>query len=499
MSFQSALKKFRTNNLYKLYSEDCDNDYVEAYEPGKLSKSKIQLTDKAKDEGFLVQSQKNPFINRKEIIDSRPYNDNEMVYDVLTREWDIEDTSTFYILDKDPEIREAQLRLIDAANEHVIPQGWKIVKATVNKEVTRARAIDVRKKYNRVFTKRETYPIVEAKNPSLLFVDDDGSGSATGGVSDKITPYLHTSMSISEAKQALKTKEKAETTLFQVRNDGAWGYHSNVNQTFKSMILRKPDEHPYLYYGIEIEVDLPYGQNKESMVNDVLAVGKGLFTAESDSTINNGYELISRPLSYKMWTSPEIIQILEDVFKVLYSYGYCDEKKNNVGMHISLSKKFFNHGEKQFKDSIVDLSWIWTYGLDELMPLIGRKPTQFCESLKVIAENRVNGSEYGYIDIRLNKNKLKMSDISYNRRQAINVSSENRIEIRSFAVPETVLHLLASIDLCRSVAHFSREMNPEDANLEQVVFYKDSPFLHQFFKENNVKLSQDKIKNYMEV
>ena len=81
MSFQSALKKFRTNNLYKLYSEDCDNDYIEAYEPGKLSKSKIQLTDKAKDEGFLVQSQKNPFINRKEIIDSRPYNDNEMVYE----------------------------------------------------------------------------------------------------------------------------------------------------------------------------------------------------------------------------------------------------------------------------------------------------------------------------------------------------------------------------------------------------------------------------------
>ena len=500
MSIQSALKKFRKNNLYQLQSDDCSNDTIEVYEPGKSSKSTIQLTDEAKEKGFLIQLQRNPFFEgRKEVIDSRPYNNNEMVYDILIRDWDSTVGTVFYILDKDTEIRKLQLELIIGNDEDKLPIGWRQVKATVNKEVNAYRIIDAHKKYNRTYAKREARPVVEPKDSSLLFVDDEQQGSISGGISEKIRPELYSTMSTIEAKQALKVREKSETTLFPVRNDGAWNYHSSLNSGFKSMILRKPDERPYLYYGVEIEVDLPSGENRDHMIRDVLAVGKGLFTAETDSTINNGYELVSRPLSYKMWTSPEIIKILEDVFKTLYSYGYYNTFRDNVGMHINLSKKFFEKGDKGYRNTVVDLSWIWTYGLDELMPLIGRRPTNYCESLKTVVKNRLDGSEFSFMDIRLNKEKLDFNNIRFDRRQAINLTNEQRIEIRSFAVPETVLHLLASIDLCRSVSHFSREMKPEDANLEQIVFYKDSPFLSQFFKENKVQLSQDKIKNYMEV
>lgn len=500
MSLQSALKKFRKNNLYQLQSEDCSNDTIEVHEPGKSSKSTIQLTNEAKEKGFLIQFQSNPFFNnRKEVIDSRPYNNNEMIYDVLIKEWYGESGSVFYILDKDPEIRKFQLELIMGDSEEKLPLGWKLVKATVNKEVNKYRVIDAHKKYNRTYAKKVEQLVKTAKDTALLFIDDERQGLISGGVSEKIRPEIYSAMSTVEAKQALKVREKSETTLFPVRNDGAWNYHSNLNNGFKSMILRRPDERPYLYYGIEIEVDLPSDENRNHMIRDVLAVGKGLFTAETDSTISNGYELVSRPLSYKMWTSPEIIKILEDVFKTLYSYGYCNTFRDNVGMHISLSKKFFEKGGKGYRNTVVDLSWIWTYGLDELMPLIGRRPTNYCESLKTAVKNRLDGRELSFMDVRLNKDKLDFDNIRFDRRQAINLTNEQRIEIRSFAVPETVLHLLASIDLCRSVAHFSREMKPEDANLEQIVFYKDSPFLSQFFKENKVQLSQDKIKNYMEV
>lgn len=501
MSLQSALKKFRKNNLYQLQSEDCQNDTIEVYEPGKSSKSTVQLTDEAKEKGFLIQLQNNPFFdNRKEVIDSRPYNNNEMIYDILVRGWDSASSgSVFYILDKDPEIRASQLKLIISDDEARLPIGWKMAKATINKEVNRYRLIDTQKKYNRIYAKKEIQPVVTSKDENLLFIDDERQGMMSEGVSEKISPRLYSNMSTMEAKQAIKARERSETTLLPVRNDRVWNYHSSMNSGFKSMILRKPDERPYLYYGVEIEVDLPNGENREHMIRDVLAVGKGLFTAETDSTINNGYELVSRPLSYKMWTSPEVIRILEDVFKTLYSYGYCSTFRNDVGMHISLSKKFFEKGDKGYKNTVVDLSWIWTYGLDELTPLIGRAPTSYCESLKTVVKNRLDGHEFSFMDIRLNKEKLGFDNIRYDRRQAINLTNEQRIEIRSFAVPETVLHLLASIDLCRSVAHFSREMKPEDANLEQIVFYKDSPFLSQFFKENKVQLSQDKIKNYMEV
>ena len=103
------------------------------------------------------------------------------------------------------------------------------------------------------------------------------------------------------------------------------------------MFYRDKHEHPHLYYGLEVEVSFEI-KNMQPRIVDVAAEfirrTKGLFVAESDSSLQNGIEFISRPTSYKMWTHPETIKLLRDGFDYLKSQGaYIDQPKRN-GIHI---------------------------------------------------------------------------------------------------------------------------------------------------------------------
>ena len=157
-----------------------------------------------------------------------------------------------------------------------------------------------------------------------------------------------------------KQKNKIEAKLFQLSNNNVVRrYHDSADNFIKSTKLRMPDEKPYLYYGIELEMCIPFDRSTNNFAKEMLQVSKGLFVAECDSSLDNGIEFISRPLSYRRWKSQEVQQILNDMKEVAKRFNYDRMSQDTAGMHVHLSKLFFQKNTaKTTNEQIDDLNWI---------------------------------------------------------------------------------------------------------------------------------------------
>ena len=301
-----------------------------------------------------------------------------------------------------------------------------------------------------------------------------------------------------------KQKNKMETTLFQLSNNTTVKrYHDPADSFIKTTKLRMPDEKPYLYYGVELEMCVPISISTNSFAKEMLEAGKGLFVAENDSSLDNGVEFISRPLSYKRWKSPEVQRILEDMKGTALKYGYDQMSQDSAGMHVHLSSLFFQKNTTKSKnEQIDDLNWIIQNYEKELRPITGREPGNYNRSmftnierdLKIFIESR-------HIKQATITTKMDKVRIPTDHHSLISMSgSGNTVEVRAFKGTCDPLTIMARIELCRNLAHFARKYDIENMTLDKAFNCKQSPFLEQYVKENKISIdSKKKLKSTQSV
>ena len=301
-----------------------------------------------------------------------------------------------------------------------------------------------------------------------------------------------------------KQKNKLETKLFQLSNNNmVRRYHDSTDNFIKSTKLRMPDEKPYLYYGIELEMCIPFDRSTSNFAKEMLEAGKGLFVAESDSSLDNGVEFISRPLSYKRWKSPEVQQILNDMKKVAEKFRYDQMCQDSAGMHVHLSKLFFQKNTtKTTNEQIDDLNWIIQNYEKELRPITGREPGDYNRSmfsnierdLKAFIESR--NLKQATITTKIDKTRIPMDHHSM-----ISMSNSGEtVEVRAFKGTCDPLTIMARIELCRNLAHFARKYDIENMTLDKAFNCKQSPFLEQYIKDNKIEVdSKKKLKSSQNV
>ena len=235
----------------------------------------------------------------------------------------------------------------------------------------------------------------------------------------------------------------------------------------------------------------------------MLKAGKGLFVAESDSSLDNGVEFISRPLSYKMWKSQEVQQILSDMKKVAESFRYDEMSQNSAGMHVHLSKLFFQKNTtKTTNEQIDDLNWIIQNYEKELRDITGREPGDYNRSMFTNIERDLRS----FIESRNLKQatittKIDKTRIPMDHHSMVSMSnSGDTIEVRAFKGTDDPLTIMARIELCRNLAHFARKYSIENMTLDKAFNCKQSPFLEEFIKNNNINIdSKKKLKSSQNV
>ena len=299
-------------------------------------------------------------------------------------------------------------------------------------------------------------------------------------------------------------KEYVETHLFIV-DDYLQDYHcrSNGHDYFKGMFYRNENEHPYLYYGIELEIGFDYDYvqvfrdedyddwSPTDEITDILKefsrITDGMFVYEKDGSVQNGVELISRPTSYAKWTDPETVEKLKKGLEYLKSEGAYLEQPNGNGMHIHISKKFFDFGKterEQRDEAYQELDWLFQFYQPEFEKIAGRKYTGYCRGKMQMIKDRYCFGTRSFDDLykaelKEEKKMKKGGMIPREDHSFALIMSGRTVEARIFQSTINYKQVLANIEFMRNLAHAVRDKNVEGKTLEQILATKDGTYLDE--------------------
>lgn len=316
-------------------------------------------------------------------------------------------------------------------------------------------------------------------------------------------------------------KEYIETHLF-VSDKVLRGYHDTGRHSIlKQTPYRMPNEKPYLYYGIEIEVSFDedylsvnyqnddyYDDSEETsddcstMLDEFTDATKGLFIYERDGSLTNGVEFISRPLSYAQWTNPETIKLIDAGTEVLKKWGAFKEQPDTNGMHIHISKKFFDYGENTARDGrdcmYQDMDWLFQYYQPELEQIGGRKYTQYCDSkINKIKEQygigtRNRRESMWNIELEVKGKMKKGGFMARNDHYSAIIESGKTIEARIFNSTLDIQQIIGNIELMRNFAHAVRNGEITGKTLNELLHTKDNIYLDKLLDSVRKKCYKNK-------
>ena len=316
-------------------------------------------------------------------------------------------------------------------------------------------------------------------------------------------------------RQCIQEMEQEATTLW-VYDTKRRAYHESMHNRFKSLKLRTSKEHPRLYYGIELEVLWDSRKaNYDKLTKEFIEATNGMFVAEYDRSVDDkgaqlggyiGAEFISRPTSYKRWTSPEHVALLKAGMEVLKKYGTLVPQDKDCGLHVHMSKAFFERKTtKNVAEIKRDIDWFFQYFQDEIEKISRREYTQYCASKafrikNTTTENRRANTMFGIKGkFQLEPSSITVSQGSGPTHHDCIIETNKTIEARTFRSTTDVNELLATIEFCRSLAHAARNRTGLiGKTFGDIMFTKESPHLLEYIHKIKLDTSR-KLKNKLEV
>lgn len=309
------------------------------------------------------------------------------------------------------------------------------------------------------------------------------------------------------ANQAFN-RSYVETHLFE-GNDCLEDYHSNKD--IKSIVYRNENEHPYLYYGFELEVgfgdeideydDYDEYQPAEwvcEMLTKFEHATGGLFASkERDGSLDNGIEFVSRPMSYAKCVDEDTIEKLKAGIAVLKDYGALDNQPRGHGMHVHISRKFFDYGatgQRNRDDAYKHMDWLFQFFQPELEKLCGREWTQYSRSKKMKLMNRINcdlGRSFSNSEMVVEcsvKGKMKRGGYMANgdHENAVIISGPT-IEGRIFHSTLDYEQILGNIEIMRAFAHAVRDGETLGRTFNDILHTKESKYIDKILQKAHLK------------
>lgn len=304
-------------------------------------------------------------------------------------------------------------------------------------------------------------------------------------------------------------KEYVMTHLFRV-NSRIEGYHDrgDGHKDFKGMKYRLANERPLLYYGIELEIGFNYDYARadyddyyqdeygedccdlSDIVEEFDRITGGIFIYETDSTVENGVECISRPMSYAAWTSDEVVGKVKEGLEYLERMGAWDPQPEGHGMHVHISRAFFDNAqnERTQREMYADFDWLFQYYQKELEILGGREYTDYCASKVDKVKRRYDiGTRDAYdntynVELKVTGKLKKGGSLESGHDSAIIISGPT-LEGRIFHSTLNYKEVLANIEIMRNFAHAVRESNIEGKTLNNILHTKDNLYLDEVIRE----------------
>jgi len=260
------------------------------------------------------------------------------------------------------------------------------------------------------------------------------------------------------------------------------GYHSpSIETSFKKS--NNDDENEKLFLGIELETtkDIYSSFNQSSHIDDVFYIRKNFkelgLNFETDSSIGNGKEIITQPMTYKY------IKENEDKFKSIFEYltstGNHSHDGGKCGLHIHVSKNALGDNDEMIQKTIEKLMlFVETY-----RPLVEkfarRKHNEFSHYNSYTLP--YHKDQYGNETCFKNEDYYKSGKLLYELQQhdcighssVINpyASTGQTIEFRMFRGTLKFETFMATIEFINNLVHVCRDNQASKIGWQKVIEY----------------------------
>lgn len=254
-----------------------------------------------------------------------------------------------------------------------------------------------------------------------------------------------------------------------------YGHNQYSPNRSGSMFLKEDNEHDVKrFFGVELETDK--GDDRDAYVDDLYAVSdeERLFTCKTDGSLNNGVELVSRPMSF--WYAMESFP-WEDIAKCARDNGFRSHDAHTCGLHIHVSRAGL--GENEYEQDLTTAKLMIM--LDRFWPLVVKFSRRGDGELRQWA--RQNGIFYDGIDREKEEDVVKNAKskaIDNGRYQAVNLQNAYTVELRMFRGTLNVNTIRATLQFVQTAIEFVKR-----TPLKDCVKADWMDFVHSDYEELN--------------
>ena len=208
-----------------------------------------------------------------------------------------------------------------------------------------------------------------------------------------------------------------------------------------------------LFMGVELEIDKggEDNDNAEVLLN-VANRHKEHIYCKHDGSINNGFEMVSHPMSLEYHTN-EMNWL--DVFNNAVSMDYRSHQTNTCGLHIHVNRSAFGNSIDEQEDVISRIVYFVENHWNELLKFSRR------------TEETINrwASRYG-ISTTAKDTYKNAKDKHMGRYVAVNLENYSTIEFRLFRGTLCYKTFIATLQLIYEICRFAIQMN--DKSMERL-------------------------------
>ena len=207
--------------------------------------------------------------------------------------------------------------------------------------------------------------------------------------------------------------------------------HFNQTTPNKTALSRQPGNR--LYLGFELEVE-SLRESADSVATDLIADyddGEELFYCKHDGSLNDGFEVVSHPLTLRAHK----VQDYSDMLQSLKQAGCRSHDVDTCGLHVHVSRAFFTQSE------LVKLGLFVYFNKSRLEVFARRSENSYAKFKPVNRSNYLESAE------------------SNGRYEAINFEPHNTVEFRLFKGTLNVETFLATLEFCDAVSRFVKTVS----------------------------------------
>ena len=225
-------------------------------------------------------------------------------------------------------------------------------------------------------------------------------------------------------------------------------FHASKNEPSYS---RYNDTEKRLVFGFELEVENKGDYTNTHCAEKLKEIGKELIYFKEDSSINNGFEIVSHPMTYKYFKENK--RLFNNILKTAIALGLRSYNTTTCGLHISICRKAFTHSHY-----LKFINFFNSTKNHNILRAISQRNesslNRWCSLTKFSNKNEL-----------IKFSKVKNNGQSLDRYLALNIQNTERLEVRLFRGTLKLDSFLKGFECVFAIFDFCKQMSFSDLEI----------------------------------